>query len=279
MRAVLAVTVLMACACVAWAGEPAAPGPAAIAAGMRDFERNVALGAILETRAGTSAELGELRLLADRGLKAAQDLAAKNPESADAQYLLGSWLLYGYRVVTVDQIAFDATRGARTETVNRIIQGLSDDPQPGLDEAGAHAIHQDKLSCYVCHSAGPVETCTGCHEGYDEEGTRFRTSDITYVFKIGTNPNPTERHPYEYVTVREVPTVPDTFEGFGVTLENYDAVPTWKMSTPHNIRKTTRYSRSCDSCHGHPELFLSEEDLGPDPSEADLSVVVPNPPE
>jgi hypothetical protein len=133
MRAVLAVTVLMACACVAWAGEPAAPGPAAITAGMRDFERNVALGAILETRAGTSAELGELRLLADRGLKAAQDLAAKNPESADAQYLLGSWLLYGYRVVTVDQIAFDATRGARTETVNRIIQGLSDDPQPGLD--------------------------------------------------------------------------------------------------------------------------------------------------
>ena len=133
MRAVLAVTVLMACACVAWAGELAAPGPASIADGMRDFERNVALGAVLETRAGTPAELGELRLLADRGLKAAQDLAAKNPESADAQYLLGSWLLYGYRVVTVDQIAFDATRGARTETVNRIIQGLSDDPQPGLD--------------------------------------------------------------------------------------------------------------------------------------------------
>ena len=133
MRAVLAVTVLMACACVAWAGEPAAPGPATIADGMRDFDRNAALGAILETRAGTPAELGELRLLADRGLKAAQDLAARNPESAEAQYLLGSWLLYGYRVVTVDQIAFDATRGARTETVNRIIQGLSDDPQPGLE--------------------------------------------------------------------------------------------------------------------------------------------------
>lgn len=132
MRAVLAVTVLMACACVAWAGEQAAPGPAAITDSMRDFERNVALGAVLETRAGTPAELGELRLLADRGMKAAQDLAAKDPNSADAQYLLGSWLLYGYRVVTVDQIAFDETRGARTETVNRIIQGLSDDPQPGL---------------------------------------------------------------------------------------------------------------------------------------------------
>lgn len=133
MRAVLAVAVIVACACVAWAGEPAAPGQTTIADGMRDFERNVALGAVLETRAGTPAELGELRLLADRGLKAAQALVAKSPDSADAQYLLGSWLLYGYRVVTVDQIAFDATSGARTETVNRIIQGLSDDPQPGLD--------------------------------------------------------------------------------------------------------------------------------------------------
>ena len=153
-------------------------------------------------------------------------------------------------------------------------------PQPGLDETGAHAIHQDKLSCYVCHSAGPVETCTGCHEGYNEDGTRFRTSEeISYVFKIGMNPDRTEEYPYEYVTVRKVPTVPDSFEGFGVTLENYDAVPTWKMSTPHNIKKTTRYNRSCDSCHGHPELFLSEQDLGIDPSDADLAVVVSSPPE
>jgi thiosulfate/3-mercaptopyruvate sulfurtransferase len=151
-------------------------------------------------------------------------------------------------------------------------------PQSGLNETSAHSTHQEKLSCYVCHSAGPVKTCTGCHEGYNAEGSRFRTSDVSYVFKIGTNPNPTEDYPYEYVTVRKVPTVEDSFEGFGVTLENYDAVPSWKMSTPHNIRKTTRYNRSCDSCHGHPELFLSEEDLGPNPSEADLSVVVPNPP-
>ena len=104
-----------------------------IADGMRDFERNAALGAVLETRPGTPAELGELRLLANRGLKAAQELVDKHPDSADAQYLLGSWILYGYRVVTIEQIAFDPTRGARTETVNRIIQGLADDPQPGLD--------------------------------------------------------------------------------------------------------------------------------------------------
>jgi len=133
MRVALVLTVLTACSCVAWAGEQAALGPAAIAHGMRDFERNAALGAVLETRPGTPVELGELRLLADRGLKAAQELVDKHPDSADAQYLLGSWLLYGYRVVTVEQIAFDPTMGARTETVNRIIQGLADDPQPGLD--------------------------------------------------------------------------------------------------------------------------------------------------
>ena len=133
MRVALVLTVLTACACVAWAGEQAALGPAAIADGLRDFERNSALGAVLETRSGTPAELGELRLLSDRGLKTAQELVGKHPDSADAQYLLGSWLLYGYRVVTVEQIAFDPTKGARTETVNRIIQGLSDNPQPGLD--------------------------------------------------------------------------------------------------------------------------------------------------
>jgi len=136
MRAVLAVTMLLACACAAWAGEPAEPGASAatrMADATRDFERNVALGAILQTRPGTPTELNELRLLADRGLKAAQALAAENPDSAEAQYLLGSWLLYGYRVVKVEQIAFDAATGARTETVTRVIQGMSHDPQVGLD--------------------------------------------------------------------------------------------------------------------------------------------------
>ncbi len=147
-----------------------------------------------------------------------------------------------------------------------------------LAKVQSHLIHQDKLSCYVCHSAGPVETCLGCHEGY-EDGKRYRTSEkIDYIFKIGLNSNPSDIHPYTYVTVRKVPTVPDTFSYFGVELSNFDQVPTWKMSTPHNIRKSTPQNRTCDSCHGNPELFLTKKDLGPNASEADLEIVVSSPP-
>ncbi len=133
MRAALVTMVLAACACAAWAGEPAGQKPASVAEGMRDFERNAALGAVLETRPGTPAELGEAKLLAERGVKAARELAGAQPESADAQYLLGSWLLYGYRVVEVEQISVDAEGGTRTETVSRTVQGMADDPQVGLD--------------------------------------------------------------------------------------------------------------------------------------------------
>ncbi len=145
--------------------------------------------------------------------------------------------------------------------------------------AKSHTIHEDKLSCYVCHSAGPVETCLGCHEGY-EDGKRYRTSEkIDYIFKIGLNSNPSDAYPYKYVTVRKVPTVRDTFSYFGVELSRFDEVPTWKMSTPHNIRKKTPQNGSCDSCHGHPELFLTKEDLGPSASDKDLDVVVSSPPQ
>ncbi|MDP6511545.1 MAG: hypothetical protein QGH23_10115 [Dehalococcoidia bacterium] len=138
-----------------------------------------------------------------------------------------------------------------------------------LAQEQSHAIHRDKLSCHVCHSAGSVETCLGCHEGF-QDGQRYRSSEKTeYIFKIGLNPNPTEAHPYTCVTVRKVPTVRDTFAYFGVELSSFDEVPTWKMSTPHNIRKTTPQNKSCDSCHGHTELFLTEADLRPRDSEAD----------
>ena len=134
MRAALVTLALMLSTCMAWAGEAAAPakGGPSVVEGMGDFERNAALGAVLTMRPGTPAELAETRTLADRGLKAAQAQVAEHSDSADARYLLGSWLLYGYRVVEVEQISFDATGGQRTQTVSRVIQGMSDDPAPGL---------------------------------------------------------------------------------------------------------------------------------------------------
>jgi hypothetical protein len=72
-------------------------------------------------------------VLADRGVKQAREAVAAHPDSADARYALGSWLLYGYRVADVDQISFDAQGNAQTERVMRVVQGMSDDPQEGLD--------------------------------------------------------------------------------------------------------------------------------------------------
>jgi len=117
--------------CVAMPAMAAGQGPAA-APSMSDLERSMALGAVLEMREGTQAELGELRALADRGVKQARAAVAANPDSAEAQYALGSWLLYGYRVVEVDQISFDAQGNAETERVTRVLQGMGDDPEEGL---------------------------------------------------------------------------------------------------------------------------------------------------
>jgi tetratricopeptide (TPR) repeat protein len=83
-------------------------------------------------RPGTPGELKELQALADRGLKAAGEAVAKYPSNAEAHYLLGSWLLYAYRVREVRQVAVDAQGSARTEVVPRVVQGLSEDVEPGL---------------------------------------------------------------------------------------------------------------------------------------------------
>jgi hypothetical protein len=121
--------VLLVCAVLpALAAEQRSP----VAQSMSDFDRDTALGAALQMREGTKAEADELRILADRGPKLAREAAAKNPNSADAQYALGSWLLYGYKAVEADQISFDAQGNAHTERVTRVVQGLADEPDEGL---------------------------------------------------------------------------------------------------------------------------------------------------
>jgi hypothetical protein len=121
-------------AMTACAGSPAmaAGQPSAAAQSMSDLERNMALGAVLDMREGTQAEFGELRVLADRGVKQARAAVAADPDSAEAQYALGSWLLYGWRAVEVDRIRFDAQGNAETERVTRVLPGMSDDPEEGL---------------------------------------------------------------------------------------------------------------------------------------------------
>ena len=73
----------------------------------------------------------------------------------------------------------------------------------------------------------------------------------------------------------------------GLDLVEYDSVPTWKYSSPHNIRRTTEqanpdYAVSCgENCHAAAgaEVYLREADLYEEGSplpdyDANLPVVI-----
>ena len=146
----------------------------------------------------------------------------------------------------------------------------------GAENSLAHNQHKGTVSCQVCH-AGEYKNCYECHVGKDADGLAyFKTRPSTMGFKIGLNPNKTDRHPETFVTVRHIPADPDLFAYYlDGALERFDAVPTWKMATPHTIRRQTPQNKSCDSCHGRTELFLQPSDVEPEYLEANRPVIVP----
>ena len=76
-------------------------------------------------------------------------------------------------------------------------------------------------------------------------------------FKIGRNPLQSDDRPWKYVPVRHVPIDPESFAYYGEDLlPNFDALPTWKYATPHNIQRNTPQTETCDACHGNADLFL-----------------------
>jgi tetratricopeptide (TPR) repeat protein len=132
----MALTVMMLILVFAGAGQAAAPDAQVSAGGSQqgvDLERNIALGQQLTSRPGTPQELDEVKILAQLGLAAARKAVEQNPNSAEAHYLLGSWLLYGYRVVEAPQVIREANGTERTETARRAVQGLTDDYTEGLE--------------------------------------------------------------------------------------------------------------------------------------------------
>ena len=125
---------ILVCCCVSWGAEPeAAKSLTPLEQGEADFEQNVALGPALTMRAGLPGEMERLSQLFAGGLKAARDAVAGQPEAAEAHYLLGSWILYGYRVVEVQGIAIDAEGGTYTQTVAGVVQGSTDSAEEGLE--------------------------------------------------------------------------------------------------------------------------------------------------
>lgn len=135
----------------------AAPNPAAAptpAAAMNDLERNAALGEALAQRHGAAEEYAVVQKLYDRGLNAARTLAAATPKSAEIQYLLGSWLLYGYRVVEVENVFYDVNGEERRETEKAVLQGLAEDDAEGLKALeAAHSLAPQNARYFVDYGA------------------------------------------------------------------------------------------------------------------------------
>ena len=140
-----------------------------------------------------------------------------------------------------------------------------------------HAIHIGKVQCQVCHSQTYVN-CYSCHTGKDDQGLRYFTNKKEVEgMKIGLNYD--KKAPgadYNYMLVRHIPVDPDLFATYiKDALTNFDKVPNWKRTSPHNIQRKTWQNANCNNCHGNKELFLNEGDLLDYEKKANAKVIVP----
>jgi hypothetical protein len=125
----------------------------------------------------------------------------------------------------------------------------------------AHADHQDRASCSACHSSGDYRGCALCHLG--------QGASAFPQFYLGDNP----RKPGQLTTLRLVPTVRDTFAKAGIAQSNYDAMPTYWDTVPHNTQKATARTRDCAVCHYEKRDVLKEIDLPRGGSEANKKLI------
>lgn len=127
-----------------------------------------------------------------------------------------------------------------------------------------HSKHWNDISCYTCHSQ-EYQNCGSCHVG-----TGVRNGPY-FAFKIGRNAMPQTKR-FKYVVVRNAPFAPDTWSNYGIPLiANFDAAPTFKLASPHNIQRWTdrtkiESGKPCfDACHiqngRNKNWFLFEADL------------------
>jgi thiosulfate/3-mercaptopyruvate sulfurtransferase len=143
------------------------------------------------------------------------------------------------------------------------------------DGVGQHtAFHLEALSCQACHSS-TYKNCYGCHVAQQEGTPYYEVEPSVMAFKIGRNPLVSPERPWKYVPLRHVPIARDSFAYYGDDLlGNFDALPTWKYATPHNIQRVTPQNETCGACHGNAELFLTADDVAQDELEANRDVIV-----
>jgi hypothetical protein len=142
----------------------------------------------------------------------------------------------------------------------------------GIEQHGDS--HLKALSCQACHSTS-YRNCYNCHVGMQDGVAYFEVDPPELAFKIGRNPLQDRYRPWKYVPVRHVPLARDSFDYYGSDLlPNFDALPTWKYTTPHNIQRITPQTRSCNACHGNAEFFLTAANVAPDEQMANRRVIV-----
>ncbi|MBE0676369.1 MAG: hypothetical protein IH591_17070 [Bacteroidales bacterium] len=133
-----------------------------------------------------------------------------------------------------------------------------------------HSMHYDDFNCQVCHSQD-YNNCGSCHIHGD--GARI-PSYLDY--KIAANPIPDLKPGFKFTLVRRTLGAPDNWDLYGVDeYANFDALPTYNYTSPHNIikwtsRTTVAQGESCGiNCHIREEegvmvnrdLYLFRENL------------------
>ena len=142
-----------------------------------------------------------------------------------------------------------------------------------------HDLHRGKVQCQVCHSQ-TYTNCVSCHVGVDSENLDYHFTEKDFEsLKIALNPDATTVPLIgKWILVRHAPVSPALLDHYAKgALSNFDALPNWRRTSPHNIRRRTWQTARCDNCHGKRELFLSEKDLQPHELAANRDTVVPDP--
>lgn len=125
----------------------------------------------------------------------------------------------------------------------------------------AHEKHKEKVSCTACHALSTYKNCYNCHLG---KGGISKSG-----FILGRNP----RNREQITTLRIIPTVKDTFKDVGIEMKNFDSLPNYWDSVPHNTRKTTERTNNCNMCHLLKVGFLKKGSLISDGSGANEALI------
>lgn len=125
----------------------------------------------------------------------------------------------------------------------------------------AHLKHQDRVSCYGCHSSAEYRNCYDCHIGGG--------SSAKPGFMLGLSP----KNRKLVTTLRLIPTVRNSFKNAGIKMEKFDHLPNYWDTPAHNIKKRTERTRFCDTCHEERKGFLTKNMLIEKGSEANAKLI------